>query len=107
MRPHGSVFKSQATGARRPTRSRRGRNDVGRDVPEVSRPVRHGPLDDRGARAATDDELKTARWKVLRALGQKGYARIRTSLGDLNVEVHCDMVPRAAEKLLAYVGTEI
>ena len=51
-------------------------------------------------RAATDDELKTARWKVLRSLGQKGYARIRTSLGDLNVEIHCDMVPRAAENFL-------
>ena len=51
-------------------------------------------------RAASDDELKTARWKVLRSLGQKGYARIRTSLGDLNVEIHCDMVPRAAENFL-------
>ena len=30
-------------------------------------------------RAATDDELKTARWKVW-IMGQKGYARIRTSL---------------------------
>ena len=27
-------------------------------------------------------------------------ARIRTSLGDLNVEIHCDMVPRAAENFL-------
>ena len=51
-------------------------------------------------RAASDDELKTARWKVLRSLGQKGYARIRTSLGDLNVEIHCDMVPRASENFL-------
>ena len=33
-------------------------------------------------------------------MGQKGYARIRTSLGDLNVEIHCDMVPRAAENFL-------
>ena len=37
---------------------------------------------------------------MFRSWGQKGYARIRTSLGDLNVEIHCDMVPRAAENFL-------
>ena len=51
-------------------------------------------------RPATEDELKTARWKVLRGLGKKGYAQVRTSLGNLNVEVHCDVVPRAAENFL-------
>lgn len=51
-------------------------------------------------RAASEGELQTARWNCLRNLGQKGYVRLRTSLGDLNVEVHADMVPRAAENFL-------
>ncbi|KAH8079125.1 peptidyl-prolyl cis-trans isomerase [Aureococcus anophagefferens] len=49
---------------------------------------------------ATEDELKTARWKRLRGLGKKGYAQLRTSHGNLNVEIHADMVPRAAENFL-------
>ncbi|KAJ8602412.1 hypothetical protein CTAYLR_001201 [Chrysophaeum taylorii] len=51
-------------------------------------------------REATDDELKAARWKILRSLGKKGYVRLETSLGLLNIEVHCDMCPRAAENFL-------
>eukprot|EP00629_Pelagomonadales_sp_RCC1024_P000624 CAMPEP_0119281320 /NCGR_PEP_ID=MMETSP1329-20130426/24473_1 /TAXON_ID=114041 /ORGANISM="Genus nov. species nov., Strain RCC1024" /LENGTH=548 /DNA_ID=CAMNT_0007281929 /DNA_START=190 /DNA_END=1833 /DNA_ORIENTATION=- len=51
-------------------------------------------------RPATRDELQQARWKLLRGLGKKGYCRLVTSHGDLNVEVHCDMVPRAAENFL-------
>ena len=51
-------------------------------------------------RDATEDELKTARWKRLRGLGKKGYAQLRTSHGNLNVEIHADMVPRAAENFL-------
>ena len=46
------------------------------------------------------DELKTARWKRLRGLRKKGYAQLRTSHGNLNVEIHADMVPRAAENFL-------
>ena len=51
-------------------------------------------------RDATEDELKTARWKRLRGLRKKGYAQLRTSHGNLNVEIHADMVPRAAENFL-------
>lgn len=32
---------------------------------------------------------------------KKGYARIHTSLGDLNVELHADLVPRTCENWLA------
>ena len=32
---------------------------------------------------------------------KKGYARLHTSLGDLNVELHCDLVPQTCENWLA------
>lgn len=32
---------------------------------------------------------------------KKGYVRLHTSLGDLNVELHCDIVPRTCENFLA------
>ena len=31
---------------------------------------------------------------------KKGYARIHTNLGDLNIELHCDIVPRTCENFL-------
>lgn len=54
----------------------------------------------RDLRPATDDELLASRWKILRSLGKKGYARLETNLGPLNIEVHCDVTPRAAENFL-------
>jgi cyclophilin family peptidyl-prolyl cis-trans isomerase len=35
-----------------------------------------------------------------RALCGAGYLRLHTSLGDLNVELHCDLVPRTCENFL-------
>jgi hypothetical protein len=32
---------------------------------------------------------------------KKGYARLQSSLGDLNVELHCDLVPQTCENWLA------
>eukprot|EP00271_Cylindrocystis_brebissonii_P011161 TRINITY_DN2800_c0_g3_i1.p1 TRINITY_DN2800_c0_g3~~TRINITY_DN2800_c0_g3_i1.p1 ORF type:complete len:638 (+),score=168.47 TRINITY_DN2800_c0_g3_i1:54-1967(+) len=33
---------------------------------------------------------------------KKGYARLHTSLGDLNLELHCDLVPRTCENFLTH-----
>ncbi|KAJ1460318.1 hypothetical protein M885DRAFT_510154 [Pelagophyceae sp. CCMP2097] len=57
-------------------------------------------------RAADELELRAARWKTLRGLGKKGYVQLRTSLGDVNVEVHCDVVPRAAENFLTHCANK-
>lgn len=38
-----------------------------------------------------------ARVRVERKPKKKGYLRLHTSLGDLNVELHCDIVPRTCE----------
>ena len=51
-------------------------------------------------REATEEEIREVRWKFARKLGKKGYVQLQTSLGNLNVEVHCDFVPRAAENFL-------
>jgi len=31
---------------------------------------------------------------------KKGYCRVHTSLGDINLELHCDRAPRACENFL-------
>ena len=32
---------------------------------------------------------------------KKGYLRLHTSLGDLNIELHCDLAPRTCENFIA------
>ena len=46
----------------------------------------------------TTNELAMER--VERTPSKKGYARVHTSLGDVNVELHCDLAPRACENWL-------
>jgi len=41
---------------------------------------------------------------VVRNPKKKGYARLKTSLGDLNLELHCDFAPRACENFIALAG---
>jgi len=51
---------------------------------------------------ALDVQTRNPRERLARRLrpDKKGYARLRTSLGDLNVELHCDIVPRTCENFL-------
>jgi peptidyl-prolyl cis-trans isomerase-like protein 2 len=57
---------------------------------------------------------KNERTMVLQQLKptQKGYLRLHTSLGDLNIELHCDLVPKTCENFMAlaesgyYTGTK-
>ena len=51
-------------------------------------------------RSATGDEIRVARYKWMRKHGKKGYAQLQTSHGNLNIELHCDIAPRAAENFL-------
>lgn len=37
-------------------------------------------------------------------MDKKGYVRLRTNLGDLNLELHCDSVPRTCENFLTLCG---
>ena len=38
---------------------------------------------------------------VVRNPKKKGYARVKTNLGDLNLELHCDVAPRTCENFIA------
>ncbi|CAN0221732.1 unnamed protein product [Scytosiphon promiscuus] len=58
------------------------------------------------ARVATDDEINEARWSRLRKLGKKGYCQLQTTKGNINVEIHCDIVPRMAENFLGLCSKE-
>jgi peptidyl-prolyl cis-trans isomerase-like protein 2 len=57
---------------------------------------------------------KNERTMVLQQLcpKKKGYLRLHTSLGDLNLELHCDLVPKTCENFMAlaesgyYTGTK-
>lgn len=46
---------------------------------------------------------KNERERVLKELkpNKKGYIRMHTNLGDLNIELHCDIVPKTCENFLA------
>ena len=52
-----------------------------------------------------DVSTKMERTKVLQHLkpDKKGYLRLHTSLGDLNIELHCDVVPKTCENFLALI----
>lgn len=59
--------------------------------------------------AFLDDDV--VRYDRVKKLGKKGYVRITTSKGNLNLELHCEMVHRACENFIKlcqtgyYVGT--
>eukprot|EP01029_Cantina_marsupialis_P015417 TRINITY_DN3382_c0_g1_i2.p1 TRINITY_DN3382_c0_g1~~TRINITY_DN3382_c0_g1_i2.p1 ORF type:complete len:304 (+),score=113.59 TRINITY_DN3382_c0_g1_i2:297-1208(+) len=47
-----------------------------------------------------DNEFADYRWKRLRQYKKKGLVQIQTTCGALNIEVHCDFVPRVAENFM-------
>jgi peptidyl-prolyl cis-trans isomerase-like 2 len=51
-------------------------------------------------RVATVEEIDRARYTRLRALKKKGYVQLQTTYGNINLEIHCDMVPRTAENFI-------
>lgn len=36
----------------------------------------------------------------MRALGKKGYVQLATNFGNLNIELHCDLVPKTSENFM-------
>jgi peptidyl-prolyl cis-trans isomerase-like protein 2 len=49
--------------------------------------------------AATKNERQLVRREL--STDKKGYARLHTNLGDINLELHCDVAPRTCENFLA------
>jgi peptidyl-prolyl cis-trans isomerase-like protein 2 len=58
------------------------------------------------AREATEDELLQSMFSVMRRRKKKGYVRIETNMGNLLVEIHCDMVPRTATNFIKLCDTK-
>jgi peptidyl-prolyl cis-trans isomerase-like 2 len=47
-------------------------------------------------RVATAEEIREARWKILRKLKQKSLIQLQTTHGNLNLEIHTDIAPRTS-----------
>jgi peptidyl-prolyl cis-trans isomerase-like protein 2 len=52
------------------------------------------------AREATEEEILQARFAVMRKRKKKGYVRLRTTMGDLTFELHCDIAPRTCTNFI-------
>jgi len=52
------------------------------------------------ARQATSEELLDAQLIAMKKRKKKGYVRIHTNLGNLDVELHCDIAPRTTMNFL-------
>lgn len=50
--------------------------------------------------AASEDDRRAARWRGVASLGKKAFARVTTTAGPLNVELHADLVPRTVDNWL-------
>mmetsp|Transcript_59351 Transcript_59351/g.87020 ORF Transcript_59351/g.87020 Transcript_59351/m.87020 type:complete len:586 (-) Transcript_59351:44-1801(-) len=48
----------------------------------------------------SDKEIKQERWGIMRTLAKKGYVQMKTTHGDLNLEIRADFVPATAENFL-------
>jgi peptidyl-prolyl cis-trans isomerase-like protein 2 len=52
------------------------------------------------AREATLEEILQAQFKVMRSRKQKGFCTLHTNMGDIGIELHCDIVPRTCINFL-------
>lgn len=43
------------------------------------------------SRLASPDEIRGLKWKCMRELKKKAYVQLVTNMGNINIEVHCDM----------------
>lgn len=47
-------------------------------------------------RLANAEEIRDALWKQMRILNKKGYVQFQTNMGNINLEIHCDIAPRTS-----------
>jgi peptidyl-prolyl cis-trans isomerase-like protein 2 len=52
------------------------------------------------AREANEEEILNSQFKTMKGLKKKGYVRLKTNLGDLVLELHCDIVMRTCTNFL-------
>lgn len=52
-------------------------------------------------RLAADEEIREAICRRIRSSGKKGYVQLQTTVGNLNLELHCDIIPRTCWNFIA------
>jgi peptidyl-prolyl cis-trans isomerase-like protein 2 len=52
-------------------------------------------------RLAAADEIREAKWKIMRSLGRKAFVQLQTTVGNLNLEIHCDIAMRTSWNFIA------
>lgn len=57
-------------------------------------------VQDNSAREATEEEILQAKFIALKKLKKKGFVRFHTNMGILDVELHCDIVPRTCTNFI-------
>ena len=51
-------------------------------------------------RSLTDDEVRTEYYQLVKSRQSKGYVKIQTNYGNLNIEVYAHIAPRTSENFL-------
>jgi len=54
-------------------------------------------------REATEEEIRLSLFQTLRQLKKKGYVRLKTNFGSIDVELHCDITPRTCTNFIGLV----
>jgi peptidyl-prolyl cis-trans isomerase-like protein 2 len=52
------------------------------------------------AKEATQEEILSAQFQLMKKRKKKGYVTLHTSLGDIGLELHCDVAPRTCTNFL-------
>lgn len=58
---------------------------------------------DNTAREATEEEILEANFAAMKKLKRKGFVRLNTNLGLIDLEIHCDIVPRTSMNFIRLV----
>lgn len=56
-------------------------------------------------RKLTDDEIRAKYYSIVKSRQAKGYVKLLTNYGPLNLLIHCDLVPKTAENFLELCQT--
>lgn len=59
------------------------------------------PITENKPAQISGQERLDMRWHAVRRMKEKGFVRLETNFGDINMEIHCDFVPRVADNFMS------
>lgn len=59
------------------------------------------PITENKPAQISGQERLDLRWHAVRRMKEKGFVRLETNFGDINMEIHCDFVPRVADNFMS------